>query len=159
MVGVCRPHFGNADWYSYLTLLVISLPAAISHFPNSPIFLHKQPHFALRVPTTTTPNTYGHLNAVPSPRHLPRYYHRRAIMDTGVDEVQTTLSLIEGAGLPHPSAPLLASFVTEALNPPSAARYMKRRLLLGEGSSLVTDWSYIVESSKTFRCFSFSSPT
>jgi len=63
-------------------------------------------------------------------------------MDTGADEVQTTLSLIEGAGLPHPSAPLLASFVIEALNPPSAARYMKRRLLLGEGSSLVTDWSY-----------------
>lgn len=69
-------------------------------------------------------------------------------MDTADDEVQNTLSLIEGVGLPHPSGPLLASFVTEALNPVLAARYVKGRLLLGEGSSLVADWSYIIESSE-----------
>jgi hypothetical protein len=73
------------------------------------------------------------------------------VMDSGGDEVQTTLSLIEGAGLPYPSAPLLASFVAEAVSPPLAALYMKRRLLLGDGPSLVADWTYIVESSKIFR--------
>ncbi|KAI1404934.1 hypothetical protein F4819DRAFT_494538 [Hypoxylon fuscum] len=60
-------------------------------------------------------------------------------------EVRSTLSLIESTRLPHPSGPLLESFVFEALNPVQAARYVKQRLLLGEASSLVADWSYIVE--------------
>ncbi|KAK3989017.1 hypothetical protein QBC44DRAFT_396900 [Cladorrhinum sp. PSN332] len=67
-------------------------------------------------------------------------------MDTTRDEVQDVLSLIEDEGLPYPSSPLLASFVTEALNPVLAARYVKGRLLHGEGSSLVANWSYIIES-------------
>ncbi|KAI1144064.1 kinase-like domain-containing protein [Hypoxylon sp. FL0543] len=62
------------------------------------------------------------------------------------DEVKSTLSLIESTRLPHPSGPLLESFVSEALNPVSAARYVKHRLMLGEASSLVADWSYIIES-------------
>jgi hypothetical protein len=69
-------------------------------------------------------------------------------MDTTGDEVQNALSLIEDAGLPHPSGPLLASFITEALSPPLAARYVKRRSMQGQGPSLVANWSYIIESSK-----------
>ncbi|KAL7627723.1 hypothetical protein AAE478_001918 [Parahypoxylon ruwenzoriense] len=67
-------------------------------------------------------------------------------MATTDDEVKSTLSLIESTRLPHPSGPLLESFVSEALNPVLAARYVKHRLLLGEASSLVADWSYIIES-------------
>jgi len=69
-------------------------------------------------------------------------------MDTTGNEVQDALSLIESAGLPYPSGPLLESFVTEALNPVVAARFAKPRLLLGEGSLLASDWSYIVQSSR-----------
>ena len=54
--------------------------------------------------------------------------------------------LIRGAKLPHPADLLLESFVKEALSRVSAARYVKDRLLRGEGPSLVSDWSYIVES-------------
>ncbi|KAI2627299.1 hypothetical protein GGS26DRAFT_561306 [Hypomontagnella submonticulosa] len=61
-------------------------------------------------------------------------------------DVDSTLSLIENARLPHPSGPLLESFISEALNPILAARYVKHRFLLGEASSLVADWSYIIES-------------
>ncbi|KAK0704498.1 hypothetical protein B0H67DRAFT_648928 [Lasiosphaeris hirsuta] len=67
-------------------------------------------------------------------------------MDPIGDEVQNALSLIDGAGLPYPSGPFLESFITEALNPVLAARYMKGRLAAGEGSSLVSDWSYIIDS-------------
>ncbi|KAI2603351.1 kinase-like domain-containing protein [Hypoxylon fragiforme] len=62
------------------------------------------------------------------------------------DEVKSTLSLIEDTRLPHPSGPLLKSYVQEALNPLLAARYVKNRLEFGEGSSLVADWYYIIES-------------
>lgn len=68
-------------------------------------------------------------------------------------EVRSTLSLIESTRLPHPSGPLLESFVFEALNPVQAARYVKQRLLLGEASSLVADWSYIVECSNSTPLF------
>lgn len=73
------------------------------------------------------------------------------------DEVQNALSLVDGAGLPYPSGPLLESFITEALNPVLAARYVKGRLASGEGSSLVSDWSYIIESSKFTAPASFLS--
>ncbi|KAJ4391476.1 hypothetical protein N0V93_005093 [Gnomoniopsis smithogilvyi] len=74
-------------------------------------------------------------------------------MDYIDGEVPQVLSIIETAGLPHPSGELLSSFVTEALNPSSTARFVletcraggshdKRALL----SSLVDDWTYIVES-------------
>lgn len=63
-------------------------------------------------------------------------------------DVDSTLSLIENARLPHPSGPLLESFISEALNPILAARYVKHRFLLGEASSLVADWSYIIESGR-----------
>ncbi len=72
----------------------------------------------------------------------------RPSMDTTGDEVQDTLSLIEGTGLPHPSGPLLASFITEAVNPVAAASYVKERLLVDQGLSLVANWTYIIESSK-----------
>lgn len=68
-------------------------------------------------------------------------------MSTINDEVKNALSLIESTNLPHPLGSLLESFVDEALNPVLAARYVKRRLLLGEASSLVADWCYIIESS------------
>ncbi|KAI4865650.1 hypothetical protein F4820DRAFT_447857 [Hypoxylon rubiginosum] len=69
-------------------------------------------------------------------------------MSTINDEVKNALSLIESTNLPHPLGSLLESFVDEALNPVLAARYVKRRLLLGEASSLVADWCYIIESIK-----------
>lgn len=64
------------------------------------------------------------------------------------EEVQSILSLIESTKLPHPSDLLLRSYVREALNPLLAARYVKDRLQLGEASSLVDDWIYIIESGK-----------
>lgn len=69
-------------------------------------------------------------------------------------EVRSILSVIENIRLPHPSGPLLSSFVTEALNPVLAARYVKERLSAEEAPSLVSDWTYIVECSKAFfpRC-------
>ncbi|KAI1460436.1 hypothetical protein F4805DRAFT_417523 [Annulohypoxylon moriforme] len=67
-------------------------------------------------------------------------------MATRNHEVEDTLSLIENTKLPHPSGPLLESYVSEALNSLTAARYVKNRLLAGEASSLVDDWSYIIES-------------
>lgn len=65
------------------------------------------------------------------------------------DEVDDVLSLREGIDLSHPSRPLQASFVTEALHPVLAARDIKDRLNTGEEPSIVSDWTYIVESSKT----------
>ncbi|KAI0840596.1 hypothetical protein F5Y06DRAFT_243785 [Hypoxylon sp. FL0890] len=67
-------------------------------------------------------------------------------MATANEEVRNTLSLIENTRLPHPSGPLLESYVSDAVNPVLAARYVKHRLQLGEASSLVADWSYIIES-------------
>ncbi|KAI0843961.1 kinase-like domain-containing protein [Daldinia vernicosa] len=67
-------------------------------------------------------------------------------MDIPDDLVSSTLSLIESTRLPHPSGPLLESFISEALNPVLAARYVNHRLQLGEASSLIDDWSYIIES-------------
>ncbi|KAK4160268.1 hypothetical protein QBC43DRAFT_303939 [Cladorrhinum sp. PSN259] len=72
-------------------------------------------------------------------------------MDANRAEVEGALSLIEEADLPHPSGPLLASFIKEALHPVMAARYTKEKLLLGEGSSLLANWSYIIESNATAR--------
>lgn len=65
------------------------------------------------------------------------------------DEVHGALAAIEAAGLPHPSGPLLRSFVNSALHPQLAARYARRAIDAGEGSSLVSDWTYIVESSES----------
>ncbi|TFY52227.1 hypothetical protein EVJ58_g10134 [Rhodofomes roseus] len=50
-------------------------------------------------------------------------------MASAHDEVQHLLSRIDNLNLPHPSTPLLSSFVTEAVNPVSAARYMNVRRL------------------------------
>lgn len=62
-------------------------------------------------------------------------------------EVESTLLLIDNARFPHPSGALLSSFVTDALNPALAARYVNDRLRLEDAHSLVSDWVYIVESS------------
>ncbi|OTA98636.1 hypothetical protein M426DRAFT_17234 [Hypoxylon sp. CI-4A] len=67
-------------------------------------------------------------------------------MAASLEEVKSVLSLIESMKLPHPSGPLLECFVSSALNPIQAARYVKHRLSLGEASSLVDDWSYIIDS-------------
>ncbi|KAI1662751.1 hypothetical protein F4813DRAFT_394895 [Daldinia decipiens] len=62
------------------------------------------------------------------------------------EEVRSALLLIKSTKLLHPSGSLLESFVSSALYPELAARYVKKRLELGEASSLVDDWLYIVES-------------
>jgi len=67
-------------------------------------------------------------------------------------DVRDALSLIEGARLPHPSGPLLSSFIVEALDPPLAARYILQTSQSGGGQEadlyqIVSDWSYLVQSS------------
>lgn len=69
-------------------------------------------------------------------------------MNAASDAVRNARSLIEDLGLPYPSGPLLESFVTEALDQETAAHYVTSRLERGEGSALVADWSYIVDSSE-----------
>ncbi|KAH9897349.1 hypothetical protein F4778DRAFT_743228 [Xylariomycetidae sp. FL2044] len=61
-------------------------------------------------------------------------------------EVDLCLSRIHELRLPHPSIPLLRSFVLEALNPPVAAAYVDDRLSKDEAVPLVSDWTYIVTS-------------
>ncbi|KAM5386754.1 hypothetical protein ACJZ2D_000047 [Fusarium nematophilum] len=66
--------------------------------------------------------------------------------------VQEVLSLIQNEpGLPHPSGPLLESFVSEALRPQLAAAYILRVCRSSSDQkaellALVSDWTYIVES-------------
>ncbi|TVY55426.1 hypothetical protein LSUE1_G009591 [Lachnellula suecica] len=67
------------------------------------------------------------------------------------DTVIEALLLIENAKLPHPSAPLLASYITEALHPRLAADYVLKLCHAGHHQrtgllSLVSDWNYLVES-------------
>ncbi|KAI7970719.1 hypothetical protein EIK77_007899 [Talaromyces pinophilus] len=59
--------------------------------------------------------------------------------------VGKTLSLLDNVELPYPGGPLLAAFVTEALNPVHAAHYLHERLSSDEPSSIVADWSYIIQ--------------
>ena len=71
--------------------------------------------------------------------------------------VKEALSLIESAGLPHPSSLLLSSFIIEALDPPLAAQYVLPTCRSGDDEeadlfSIVSDWSYIVESSTSPTC-------
>ncbi|KAH8697254.1 hypothetical protein BGW36DRAFT_378322 [Talaromyces proteolyticus] len=66
-------------------------------------------------------------------------------MNSDNNAVEEALSLIESVGLPHPQGPLLASFVTEAVSPSQAARYVSDRLFAGESSSIVSDWTYLIE--------------
>lgn len=68
------------------------------------------------------------------------------MMDPDREEVQHILSLIEDLDLPHPTGSLLSFFVTEAIHPVQAARYVKHRLSTGKARAVVTDWIYIVES-------------
>ena len=62
--------------------------------------------------------------------------------------VHSVLSLIDTAGLPHPSGPLLASFVKDAVDPVMAARYVQSEITASGAPTLVSDWTYVVESSK-----------
>ncbi|KAI8970767.1 kinase-like domain-containing protein [Trametes punicea] len=59
-------------------------------------------------------------------------------------EVRIVAALIEDLELPHPSVPLLISFVTEAVDPVFAANYIRGRLSSGEACTVVDDWIYIV---------------
>lgn len=76
-------------------------------------------------------------------------------MDSFHPEVNEAVSLIESIELPHPSGALLSSFVTEALDPRAAAKFVLARCRDGHSDdgrahliSLVDDWTYIVESSE-----------
>ena len=70
------------------------------------------------------------------------------------EDVETVLAQLENVDLPHPSGPLLSSFVTEAVDPTSAARYVSTRMLAGETRSAVSDWAFIVESSEFMNTYS-----
>lgn len=77
-------------------------------------------------------------------------------------DVDKVTSLIENADLPHPSGELLLSFVTEALNPSSAAAFVLKKCYAGNAHdlrsellNLVEDWTYIVESGQ-FRYITLS---
>lgn len=68
-------------------------------------------------------------------------------------EVEKATSLIENADLPHPSGEMLLAFVTEALNPSSAAAFVLEECHAGkthdpraELLNLVEDWTCIVEA-------------
>ncbi|KAF7563112.1 hypothetical protein G7046_g998 [Stylonectria norvegica] len=70
--------------------------------------------------------------------------------------VQEAISVIEDAGLPYPSGPLLSSFVSGALNPRLAAEYVLQASRSQAHSdeanpllSLLADWKYIVEAVST----------
>lgn len=54
-------------------------------------------------------------------------------------EVRDSLLLIAHARLHHPYGALLSSFVTDALNPILAARYVNNRLQEDDGESLALD--------------------
>ncbi|TVY13908.1 hypothetical protein LARI1_G009029 [Lachnellula arida] len=67
------------------------------------------------------------------------------------DDVKEALSIIGGARLPHPSGPLLSSFITQSLNPRLAAQYVLKARRSGHSQQtdllpIVSDWSYLVEA-------------
>lgn len=55
-------------------------------------------------------------------------------MDSIYQEVNEALSLIETTELSHPSGALLSSFVTEALDPRSAAEFVLERCHAGQSN-------------------------
>lgn len=61
------------------------------------------------------------------------------------DSVDSTVRIIEDAELPHPYPALLSSFVTEALDPRFAARYIRERRLVEGWEAIVADWTYIID--------------
>lgn len=74
-------------------------------------------------------------------------------MDSLHPEVNEAVSLIDSIELPHPSGALLSSFITEALDPRTAAKFVLASCRDGHSDdtradllSLVDDWTYIVES-------------
>jgi hypothetical protein len=63
-------------------------------------------------------------------------------------EVQDTLALIAAASLSHPLGSLLSAFVTEAIDPVVAARYLRETIGDGhheEAQAAVHDWAFIVD--------------
>lgn len=71
-------------------------------------------------------------------------------MTSDIQVVDETLSLLESVELPYPGGTLLASFVTEALNPVHAAHYLNERLSTDDATSIVADWTYIIQCSMCF---------
>lgn len=70
-------------------------------------------------------------------------------METRKLSIDDTLWQVEGLPLPHPAGALLRSFIVEAVNSQVAATYVLSRISsTEEAHRLVSDWLYIVESSK-----------
>ena len=65
-------------------------------------------------------------------------------------EVHDVLSRIDDLNLPHPSGPLLSSFILGAVDPHLAAQYLSPRLSPVEAREAVSVCAYIVNSSMTF---------
>ncbi|KXJ87232.1 hypothetical protein Micbo1qcDRAFT_190271 [Microdochium bolleyi] len=61
-----------------------------------------------------------------------------------VSVLDTIVSRIDRAGLPHPSGALLECFVRESMNPAQAGQYLALRLDAGQAAEVVEDWKYIV---------------
>lgn len=76
--------------------------------------------------------------------------------------MRDVLALIGNASLSHPLGPLLTCFVTEALNPTLAAEHVRETchasgVPIANLLSLVSDWTYIVESCVASMFSAFSS--
>jgi len=69
------------------------------------------------------------------------------------DEVRETLSLIEGARLPHPLGLLLSTFVKEAMNPLMSSRYVQKKHQEGALRDVASNWIYIVKCSEYMFAF------
>lgn len=66
-------------------------------------------------------------------------------MNSDDPAMKETWSSIEQSNLPHPLGPLLESHVKEALDQALAARYVRSRLLAGDGHAVASDWIYIIQ--------------
>jgi hypothetical protein len=63
-------------------------------------------------------------------------------------EIAAVLSDIHALDLPYPSGSILSAFISEALEPLDAARYVTERLSTDDPQTIVSDWTYIVRCSK-----------
>jgi hypothetical protein len=64
-------------------------------------------------------------------------------------EVDSVLRALRQAGLRYPAYELIWCFISSAKKPLVAARYAKQRMEDGGPYLMVSDWAYIIQSSKS----------